>query len=455
MRVTRSVLKDLALYSVGFGGLIGVIFPFFTYLVLGVREALSLTFWLMCILAGFTVGGFNFFLFDKVVGRYIKALSQRMQDISRKVTEMVYTHESYCPETCYLGFRSEDALGEIARSFNEMVDSIRNSFEIEMMMEAFSRELAAFSDLEALAQHITRRLIAYTDSLAGALFVREPGETEGKAFRLAFQEGFDPDRIREVLTPEALSKLRTARGPTLIRIPSEMVLDFSVVKVKAMHLYLLPVFQGERLLGGFFLAKTRPYTDRERYLLGTLAGQVGVALDNALAHEKLKILAAVDELTGAYNRRFGLLRLREEFSRALRTASPLSVLMLDLDHFKQINDQYGHAAGDLVLRMVAQTVRKSVREGDIVCRYGGEEFLVILPGATKEEAVLVAERIRSAVGELTIMYGGQAIRITVSIGVAGYPHRGISSHHDLIELADEALYRSKQMGRNMTYVAES
>ncbi len=454
MRLTRSVLKDLALYSVGFGGLIGLIFPFFTYLILGVREALSLTFWIMCILAGFTVGGFNFFLFDKVVGRYIKALGERMRDISRKVTEMVYTHESYCPEACYLTFHSQDALGEIAQSFNEMVNSIRNSFEIEMMMEAFAQELSTFSDLETFARKITHRLVSFTHSLAGAFYVREPGEGSGDLFRLAYQEGFDPAHLRETLSPEVLSKLQT-RKPTLLSLPSEMVLDFSVTKVKTLHLYLLPVLQGEQLLGGFLLFKPTPYTERERYLLETLSGQAGTALDNALTHEKLKILAAVDELTGAYNRRFGLLRLREEFSRALRTGTPLSILMLDLDHFKRVNDTYGHAAGDLVLKMVAQVIRKSVREEDIVCRYGGEEFLVILPGAEKEGAVLVAERLRTAVEEQVIMYGGQAIRITVSIGVAGYPHRGISSHRDLLELADEALYRSKQMGRNMTYVAES
>ena len=121
-------------------------------------------------------------------------------------------------------------------------------------------------------------------------------------------------------------------------------------------------------------------------------------MNNALAHDRLERLAAIDPLTEAYNRRFGLARLHEEYSRAVRAEAPLGILMLDLDHFKAVNDIYGHLVGDRVLRAVARACRRVIREGDVLVRYGGEEFLVLLPGAGVDDVMQIGERIRRAVG---------------------------------------------------------
>ncbi len=182
-------------------------------------------------------------------------------------------------------------------------------------------------------------------------------------------------------------------------------------------------------------------------LLEQLRADLGLAVNNALAHDRLERLAAVDPLTDAYNRRFGLARLREEFSRAVRAENPLGVLMLDLDHFKAVNDTYGHLVGDRVLRAVAAACRRVVREGDVLVRYGGEEFLVLLPGAGPEDVRQVGERIRRAVAETSVEDGDLRVGVTVSLGGATYRETSDSTD-SLVALADGALYEAKEAGRD-------
>ncbi|MCK7486163.1 MAG: GGDEF domain-containing protein [Bacillus subtilis] len=162
----------------------------------------------------------------------------------------------------------------------------------------------------------------------------------------------------------------------------------------------------------------------------------------------LQELAATDPLTSIYNRRFGTLRLDEEHSRAVRMNVPLGVMMCDIDHFKSVNDTYGHVVGDKVLIAVAQIVKRALREGDIALRYGGEEFIGVLPGASLQDTRLVAERIRRAVAESVINFMDQEIKVTISIGVAAMPETIVETAAQLVQAADKAMYRAKENGRN-------
>jgi len=153
--------------------------------------------------------------------------------------------------------------------------------------------------------------------------------------------------------------------------------------------------------------------------------------------------ASIDDLTGIYNHRFIFQRLREEVERADRYQQPLSIMMLDLDHFKTVNDQFGHQTGDIVLHTVAQTIKNTLRHIDVAGRYGGEEFLVILPQTGLEDAVQVAERIREQVEKLT--FADKKLRITISIGVSTY---GNETESELLGRADRLLYKAKDYGRN-------
>jgi diguanylate cyclase (GGDEF)-like protein len=163
---------------------------------------------------------------------------------------------------------------------------------------------------------------------------------------------------------------------------------------------------------------------------------------------KLEGQSIRDGLTGLFNRNFMEIALERELHRAARQGTPLAVMMLDVDHFKALNDTFGHEAGDVVLREVADCIRKSLRDEDIICRYGGEEFVVIMPDAPEATAMRRAEMIRLAVSEIRTHFRGELLgSVTMSVGIAMYPESDRDGRN-LVQLADSALYRAKHAGRN-------
>ncbi|HTT23909.1 MAG TPA: GGDEF domain-containing protein [Candidatus Sulfotelmatobacter sp.] len=187
--------------------------------------------------------------------------------------------------------------------------------------------------------------------------------------------------------------------------------------------------------------------------MATFAAQVGLSVANIRLREALRAQSTKDPLTGLYNRRYLQEMLEREIRRATRAEQPLGILMLDLDPFKNFNDTYGHEAGDAVLREAGSFLVRSVRAEDFVCRYGGEEFVVVLPTADFRAAEARAERIRTKLRELVVMHNGRSLGlITASIGVAALPNHG-TSEKDLLEAADAALYRAKREGRDRVVVA--
>ncbi|HWW15681.1 MAG TPA: diguanylate cyclase [Candidatus Dormibacteraeota bacterium] len=185
----------------------------------------------------------------------------------------------------------------------------------------------------------------------------------------------------------------------------------------------------------------------------TFAAQVGLSIANIKLREALRTQSVRDALTGLYNRRYLEEVLDREVRRASRAAQSLGVLMIDLDHFKSFNDTYGHDAGDAVLREIAVSLTKGIRAEDFVCRFGGEEFVVILPTADLAASRTRAERLRSRTKEFTILYQGKSMgMITISVGVAAFPEHG-TSPKELMAAADEALYEAKRGGRDQVVVA--
>jgi diguanylate cyclase (GGDEF)-like protein len=173
----------------------------------------------------------------------------------------------------------------------------------------------------------------------------------------------------------------------------------------------------------------------------------------AEARKRIETLAMTDGLTGLHNRRHGMSRFGEEFARARRSRGALGCILVDVDKFKQVNDTHGHLVGDEVLRNVSRLISESVRAYDIACRYGGEEFLVVMPGAGPEEARGFADRLRKTLGEgLATTGGASPVRVTVSMGVAGMAAEDESSD-SMLKRADEALYRAKSLGRDRVVVA--
>ena len=156
---------------------------------------------------------------------------------------------------------------------------------------------------------------------------------------------------------------------------------------------LIPLLAKQRPVGLVILAcASRKTSEKQMKMLETLRTIAAPNLDNSMLHKKITELAAIDDLTMILNRRFGVKRLREEFSRSARHGSPLSVVMIDIDHFKNFNDTFGHNAGDAVLKIVAKVLSANLRAEDMVCRYGGEEFLMLLAGAGLNDSAIIAER---------------------------------------------------------------
>jgi len=178
-----------------------------------------------------------------------------------------------------------------------------------------------------------------------------------------------------------------------------------------------------------------------------------VFMSKERADEINRRLAALDELTGVANRRSIIAALDRDVARAIRTREPLAVMMVDIDHFKNVNDEHGHLAGDQVLRKVVDVVRRRLRSQDIVGRYGGEEFLVVLCDTPLQGAQQLAEQLREAVQASRSLCGGQEVAVTVSVGVFGGRLEPGDGWDQLIHAADNALYRAKQNGRNRVEVA--
>jgi diguanylate cyclase (GGDEF)-like protein len=172
-----------------------------------------------------------------------------------------------------------------------------------------------------------------------------------------------------------------------------------------------------------------------------------------IAHlaESLEITSLTDELTGLFNRRYLLTRLEEELKRAERYGYPAACLFIDLDNFKSINDRYGHAMGDEVLKAVAKAAKSKIRGTDILGRYGGDELLAVLPNAALYKSFYVAERIRREVESISLTAEGSPVRVTVSIGVVStIPDRMTMAH--FLKLADRALMQSKARGKNVSII---
>jgi len=193
---------------------------------------------------------------------------------------------------------------------------------------------------------------------------------------------------------------------------------------------------------------------RDTALLSMLSNITSIALTNARLFSRIQDMADRDPLTKLFNRRYFYERLGAELTRSRAENSPACLLLFDVDHFKAVNDNHGHQAGDAVLIGFANTCKKIVRECDVLARYGGEEFVFLLPNMAAEEGRQVAERVRRTIAAAKFEFEGSVIRVTTSCGVAGFPEHA-ADVGALTQAADLALYEAKASGRNTVAVAQS
>jgi two-component system cell cycle response regulator len=445
MKITKNIFNDLAIYMISLGILIGAIFPFFC-VILGVSKEIAFTprYFFACMLAGIILGALNIALARTTVGSRIRQLSHKMKHVEVILLNHNDSGAEKCtPDNCLIEVESEDEFGESADSFNNLIRTLSEVLETNNEIHLFSEMITSHLELDILSHETLNHLIKYTNANGGAILIERSGELAVEAI----------DSIKNAAALEnnerILYAMRTLERQ-IIKYPKDIILDGIIVDFHPQELLIEPITYKNILLGVLILVSSSAFSSNAIDKLTFFSQSISLAFRNSITHNQMQRLAALDSLTGLYNRRFGTLRIEEELSRSIRTNAPVSLLMFDIDHFKNVNDTYGHLVGDRVLVSLAKIALAAIREGDVLSRYGGEEFLVVLPGANQGDALIIAERIRIMVMDSAVRNAEQEIKVTISIGVVTYPRNDISDTNQFIKLADDAMYAAKNSGRNCT-----
>ncbi|MGB9907687.1 MAG: sensor domain-containing diguanylate cyclase [Candidatus Saccharicenans sp.] len=452
--ITGSVVRDQLIFMLGYGLLMGIIFPFFTLWLLKLPAARVLTplYFSMCIVAGLVVGLCNYFIFRGVVYRFLSGLSDRMGLFQAKLEAYRADPESTkkcAVEDCYVEASSADILGKISEDFNNLISSVANFVEVEKTTDAFLDKLKRSLKLEDVAGVILEAFSEYFGGQGSFLLVLERGE-----FRLVKSQSLDIKK-EQIEDRFWLELLRKGKPLVVTGIEGDAIhLHIGVGQLDPRYIALIPLKYQNEDVGVCGLISREPF---KRDFAGLEArnfiAQATPFIYNALIMKRLEVMAAIDELTGVLNRRFGLRRLNEEFERSKRYRMPLSVAMVDIDHFKKINDTYGHQAGDFVLKTLAGVFTRNIRVSDLVIRFGGEEFLLVFNGASAVDAYQIMEKLRTNVETMRLQYGAFDFKVTFSAGVASFPSDKVSDLPNLIHQADNGLYRAKETGRNRIVIS--
>ena len=313
-----------------------------------------------------------------------------------------------------------------------------------------TKELA----IEKLIQAILERATALLHATGGELGLVDPN---GEIIHILVSHNMGENKVGVVIEPGEglMGYVAMTRQIELVEDYQEWIGKMDIYEKSNIHAAIAaPLMIGSQFLGVIGIMNSdrkRKFSDSEKSLMSLFAQQAAIAVQNAQLFEERKVQARMDVTTGIYNRR-GLYELGvREVDRAQRFNRPLSAIMVDIDHFKRVNDTYGHPVGDLVLKELAERLKKHLRSIDILSRYGGEEFVILLPETSAEQAVEVAERLREIVEETPFSPDGLKLPITISQGVS------ISNIDDLdikslIKNADDAMYLSKRSGRNQVNV---
>lgn len=257
---------------------------------------------------------------------------------------------------------------------------------------------------------------------------------------------FRADVPLQPLAHWAREEKRPRRFDDVTLLPADSPLRAEWLAPGTRSLLLVPLIVNREIIGLLALQSERAaaYDDHALDLLTTIGQQAAIVIEGARHYEQ----ATVDSLTGLFVRDYFFTRLAEEDQRARRYAASFALLMIDIDGFKAINDRNGHLAGDQYLREIGTVIRDQLRGADIACRFGGDEFCLLLPNTGPRGAHAIAERIRAAVSSHVVAVDGLALRTTVSIGLAVFPEHDAGDLGALLRKADEALYRAKRAGRD-------
>ena len=345
--------------------------------------------------------------------------------------------------------RSEGRLMKLFDTLNQRTAELeRSQAQLEMIYEN-TRILAAILDTDGVVREVMRIMtttlqfptcaVVFRDK-RGQFYYRARSVDGHQSLHLKAMDVADDDLIRKVADAHEAIRLKEVRERS----------DYTPLSDTTRSIMVVPLTT-HGTTNGILIAEApdaKQLTAREEQFLSILARSTALALENAELHKRTEELTIIDELTETYNYRYFIQKLQEEKKRAQRYDLPVSLIMVDIDWFKKLNDSYGHEIGNVVLKDLSRIIKRCIRDVDIFARYGGEEFVIILPQTASVEATIIGERIREQV-ERTVIEAGNAgkIKITVSVGVSSFPENG-RSQEELVSVADQALYRAKGSGKN-------
>ena len=340
--------------------------------------------------------------------------------------------------------------------------------DLETVLESIHRISSTLDPNEVLYFVVSR--IAEIIDVTTCSIVNIPFEEKKHAYVISTFEDPKIANIKLYLKkhPEIRKSFRTKKTVVIRDASKDPLLKevrHIIAPLNIRSIIVIPIIFRDEVIGTLLLRTSRSnhtFTKREIRLCTAIASSSANSLYNAFLHEKIENekshfekLAITDYLTGLHNIRYFYHRLAEEFSRAQRYNLHLSCLMIDIDHFKEVNDKYGHRTGDIVLSEFARLLKKHTRKSDVLARYGGEEFIVLLPQTSPEAAVSKAETIRNFIKKYRFRGIKSKNGLTVSIGISSFPTRTIKNKEDIITVADNALYKAKSTGRNQVVLHNS
>jgi len=335
-----------------------------------------------------------------------------------------------------------------SEDLRKQIDALRDLIEV-------AKTVVSTLDLDTLLQAIMVSAMQYAETPAGSVALYD---TRNKELSLHVHRGLSSEFIqveRWNVTPGGLTEQILNSGETFIVSDTHNSPFFHnplAVKEGIRSLICVPLVFQDEIVGILYLDDFVPRNfDRGRLeLLSILASFAALAIHNARLHNKTKLMAITDYLTGLHNHRYFQQIFNQELGRARRYQKVMSLVILDVDNFKSFNDRFGHAIGDKVLVAIGDIITRSLRKVDFAFRYGGEEFVIILPETSLEHAVLTADRLRERIAREAgpSVEEAEGISITVSAGVASYPDDG-TNREDLFALMDSYLYKAKTIGKNI------
>jgi diguanylate cyclase (GGDEF)-like protein len=316
------------------------------------------------------------------------------------------------------------------------INAISTSIEIKEIVESAGTNLPNLFDFSSFGVFWKEDLLLflYQEDSCPPSFTQEVVRNMVKVFSILGEESMDADRIALKVEKR---KLR----------PKQMMIDPKAT-LKS-HLTLPLTVEGE-ILGCISLNSDQPnaFDAQDLQFLSVIGYQMAATLKHFQRFSSIKNIAIYDTLTGLYNRRYFEERLGVDAQKSFYSGTPLSLVMVDIDLFKKVNDTFGHTEGDQVLCKISSLLKTSVRKKDTVARYGGEEFILILPEAGLGESFMIAERIRRQVENTPFEIGQAQVNLTLSMGISNFPSHRAKSKEELVKMADQALYDAKRGGRN-------